>query len=43
MTTSPEERSPAHPLAPYGWDEDWEHALARHHREHPGPLVPARV
>ena len=43
MTTSPEERSAAHPLAPYGWDEGWERALAQHHREHPGPLVPARV
>ncbi|WP_432496582.1 ribosome small subunit-dependent GTPase A [Kineococcus gypseus] len=44
MTVPAQETSAAqHPLAPYGWDEGWELALARHHREHPGPLVPARV
>ncbi|WP_337060132.1 ribosome small subunit-dependent GTPase A [Kineococcus sp. G2] len=43
MTTSAQERDTAHPLDPYGWDEGWELALAQHHRDHPGPLVPARV
>ncbi|WP_432505487.1 ribosome small subunit-dependent GTPase A [Kineococcus arenarius] len=43
MTASAQSRSAAHPLEPYGWDERWEQALAQHHHDHPGPLVPARV
>ncbi|WP_432483631.1 ribosome small subunit-dependent GTPase A [Kineococcus esterisolvens] len=43
MTTPADEKDATHPLGPYGWDERWELALAQHHHDHPGPLVPARV